>query len=184
VRNLRDKQRLVLTVGTKVLTTFDLIRGLLRSRKQVLSSPQKNIVAHDMVSLAWLLKNRLAMSEEEEKGSKDPYKKQFLVSTANRVVVKLLGGFADAFGAQKLVRNDLNSIWDDRVLNRAYEVFGGVPKVDLVDIEDSVPRDVKKQLSEMVSKPTKRQIYYTGLVFRDDRRIRHSGCGLYETGHL
>jgi hypothetical protein len=69
------------------------------------------------------------------------------------VVVKLLGGFGDALGAQKLVRNDLNSIWDDRVLNRAYEVFGGVPKVDLVDIEDSVPRDMKKQLSEMVSKP-------------------------------
>ena len=64
-----------------------------------------------------------------------------------------LGGFGDAFGAQKLVRNDLNSIWDDRVLNRAYEVFGVVPKVDLVDIEDSVPMDMKKQLSEMVSKP-------------------------------
>jgi uncharacterized protein (DUF362 family) len=153
VKTLRDKQRLVLTIGTKILTTFGPDKGFVVEPETGLVIASENIVAHDMVSLAWLLKNRFGMSEEEEKGSKDPYKKQFIVSTANRVVVKLLGGFGDALGAQKLVRNDLNSIWDDRVLNRAYEVFGGVPKVDLVDIEDSVPRDMKKQLSEMVSKP-------------------------------
>ncbi|MBT8358522.1 MAG: DUF362 domain-containing protein, partial [Desulfobacterales bacterium] len=153
VKTLRDKQRLVLTVGTKILTTFGPDKGFVMRPETGLVIASENIVAHDMVSLAWLLKNRFGMSEEEVKGSKDPYKKQFIVSTANRVVVKLLGGFGDALGAQKLVRNDLNSIWDDRVLNRAYEVFGGVPKVDLVDIEDSVPRDMKKQLSEMVSKP-------------------------------
>ena len=153
VKTLRDKQRLVLTIATKILTTFGPDKGFVVEPETGLVIASENIVAHDMVSLAWLLKNRFGMSEEEKKGSKDPYKKQFIVSTANRVVVKLLGGFGDALGAQKLVRNNLNSIWDDRVLNRAYEVFGGVPKVDLIDIEDSVPRDMKKQLSEMVSKP-------------------------------
>jgi uncharacterized protein (DUF362 family) len=156
VKTLRDKQRLVLTVGTKVLTTFGPDKGFISAPETGLVIASENIVAHDMVSLAWLLKNRFGMSEEEEKSSKDPYKKQFVVSTANRAVVKLLGGFGDALNAQKLVRNDLNSIWDDRVLNRAYDVFGGVPKVDLVDIEDSVPRDMKKQLSEMVSKPNQK----------------------------
>jgi hypothetical protein len=145
-----------LTVGTKVLTTFGPDKGFISAPETGLVIASENIVAHDMVSLAWLLKNRFGMSEEEEKSSKDPYKKQFVVSTANRAVVKLLGGFGDALNAQKLVRNDLNSIWDDRVLNRAYDVFGGVPKVDLVDIEDSVPRDMKKQLSEMVSKPNQK----------------------------
>lgn len=153
VRTLRDKQRLVLTIGTKILTTYGPDKGFVAEPETGLVIASENIVAHDMVSLAWLLINRFGMSEEEVKGTKDPYKKQFMVSTVNRLVVKLLGGFGDALGAQKLVRNDLNSIWDDRVLNRAYEVFGGVPKLDLVDIEDSVPRDMKRQLSEMVSKP-------------------------------
>jgi len=156
VKTLRDKQRLVLTIGTKILTTFGPDKGFFAAPETGLVIASENIVAHDMVSLAWLLKNRFGMSEEEEKDSKDPYKKQFIVSTANRAVVKLLGGFGDALNAQKLVRNDLNSIWDDRVLNRAYDVFGGVPKVDLADIEDSVPWDMKKQLSEMVSKPNQK----------------------------
>jgi uncharacterized protein (DUF362 family) len=153
VKTLRDKQRLVLTVGTKILTTFGPDKGFVAAPETGLVMASENIVAHDMVSLAWLLKNKFDMSEEDKEDSRDPYKKQIIVSAANRVVVNLLGGLGDALGAQKLVRNDLNSIWDDRVLNRAYEVFGGVPKVDLVDIENAVPGDVKKQLANLVSKP-------------------------------
>jgi len=152
VKILREKERLVLTVGTKILTTSGPDKGFVSEPDAGLVIASENIVAHDMVSLAWLLKNRFAMSDEEMEGSKDPYKKQFTVSNVNRVVVKHLGGFGDALGAEKLVRNDLNSIWDDRVLNRAYEVFGGMPRVNLVDVEDSVPEDTKKKLSEMVLK--------------------------------
>jgi len=68
-------------------------------------------------------------------------------------VVLLLGGFGEAWNAEKLVRNDIDSIWDDRVLNRAYEVFGSIPQVKLVDGEDSVSKDIKKKLMDMVSVP-------------------------------
>ena len=153
VKTLREKQRLVITVGTKILTTFGPDKGFISEPDAGLVIASENIVAHDMVSLAWLLKNRFAMSDEEIDSSSDPYKKQFAVSNVNRYVVKLLSGFGDALRAEKLVRNDLNSIWDDRVLNRAYEVFGGIPKVNIVDAEGSVPEDTKKKLSEMVSKP-------------------------------
>ena len=152
VKSLREKQRLVLTTGTKILTTFGPDKGFIAKPETGLVIASQSIVAHDMVSLAWLLQNRMEMSEKEKESSRDPYKKQFLVSNINRFVVKLLGGFGDALKAEKLIRNDINSIWDDRVLNRAYEVFGGIPKVDIVDAEDSVPKAIIGKLSEMVLK--------------------------------
>ena len=62
-----------------------------------------------------------------------------------------LGGLGEAARAEKLLRNDIDSIWDDRVLNRAYEVFGGIPEVELVDVGESVPQEVKEGLTRMVS---------------------------------
>ncbi|MBW1769150.1 MAG: DUF362 domain-containing protein [Deltaproteobacteria bacterium] len=157
VKSLRDKLRLVLTTGTKILTTYGPDKGFVAEPETGLVIASESIVAHDMVSLAWLLQNRLAMSEEEKKKSRDPYKRQIVVSSVNRIVVKLLGGFGEAWNAEKLVRNDIDSIWEDRVLNRAYEVFGGIPKVNLVDVEDSVPKEMAKKLSVMVSKSNQKR---------------------------
>ena len=117
----------------------------------------ESIVAHDMVSLAWLLQNRLTMSAEDRESARDPYQRQFLVSNINRIVVMLLGGIEDAWNAEKLVRNDIERIRDDRVLNRAYEVFGGIPRVNLIDAEDSVPREMTEKLQEMVSKSNRKR---------------------------
>lgn len=153
VKSLRDKQRLVLTTGTKILTTYGPDKGFVAEPETGLVIASESIVAHDMVSLAWLLENRKVMSEEEKKSTRDPYKRQFVVSNANRVVVMMLGGFGEAWKAEKLVRNDIDRIWDDRVLNRAYKVFGGIPRVKLVDGEDSVSNETKKKLKDMVSAP-------------------------------
>jgi hypothetical protein len=106
-----------------------------------------------MVSLAWLLQNRRAMSKKERARSRDPYQRQVIVGSLNRFVVMRLGGLGEAVHAEKLLRNDIGSIWDDRVLNRAYEVFGGIPKVELVDVGQSVPQEVKEELVGMVSRP-------------------------------
>jgi uncharacterized protein (DUF362 family) len=153
VKSLHDKQRLVLTAGTKVLTTYGPNKGFVSEPEKGLVIASESIVAHDMISLAWLLQNRKIMSEEENESARDPYKRQFIVSNTNRFVVLLLGGFGEAWNAEKLVRNDIDSIWDDRVLNRAYEVFGSIPQVKLVDGEDSVSKDIKKKLMDMVSVP-------------------------------
>jgi hypothetical protein len=112
----------------------------------------ESVVAHDMVSLAWLLQNRRAMSEEERARSRDPYESQAIVGSLNRVVVRLLGGRREALHAERLLRNDIDSIWDDRALNRAYEVFGGIPEVKLVDVGESVPHEVREGLVGMVSR--------------------------------
>jgi len=153
VKCLRDKQRLVLTAATQILTTKGPDDGFVAQPETGLVIASESIVAHDMVSLAWLIQNRFAMSEEEVSSSRDPYKSQAFVGNANRLVVMKLGGLGEAAHAEKLMRNDIDSIWDDRVLNRAYEVFGGIPEVELVNVEDSVPREVEAELVEIVSKP-------------------------------
>jgi hypothetical protein len=152
VKCLRDKQRLVLTTATQILTTLGPDDGFVAKPETGLVIASESIVAHDMVSLAWLLQNRLAMSDEERAGSRDPYQRQVVVGNLNRLVVMRLGGLGEAARAERLLRNDIGSIWDDRVLNRAYEVFGGIPEVELVDVGESVPQEVKEGLLGMVSR--------------------------------
>jgi hypothetical protein len=149
---LRDKQRLTLTAATQILTTLGPDDGFVAQPETGLVIASESVVAHDMVSLAWLLENRSAMSEEEQADSRDPYKRQAMVGNLNRLVVMRLGGFREAWRAEKLVRNDINSIWDDRVLNRAYEIFGGIPRVELVDVGGAVPQGTREALLERVSK--------------------------------
>jgi uncharacterized protein (DUF362 family) len=152
VKCLRDKQRLVLTTATQILTTFGPDDGFVATPDTGLVIASESIVAHDMVSLAWLLENRNAMTEEEKTASRDPYQRQFIVGILNRLVVRRLGGLREAAHAERHLRNDIGSIWDDRVLNRAYEVFGGIPEVKLVDVGESVPQEVNEGLLGMVSR--------------------------------
>ncbi len=153
VKCLRDKQRLVITTATQILTTLGPDDGFVVAPDTGLVIASESIVAHDMVALAWLLQNRSAMSAEEKESARDPYKNQFLVSTLNRFVVMRLGSFRDAWQTEKLVRNDIDSIWDDRVLNRAYQVFDGIPNVNLVNVGGLVPKEIEEGLIEMVSNP-------------------------------
>jgi|GEM_PF-159760 len=152
VKCLRDKQRLVLTTATQILTTLGPDDGFIANPDPGLVIASESIVAHDMVSLAWLLLNRQAMSDKEITDARDPYKHQFIVENVNRFVVNRLGGIKEAVHAEKLLRNDIDSIWDDRVLNRAYEVFGGIPEVKLVDVGESVPQDLIEALAGMVAR--------------------------------
>ena len=151
VKCLRDKQRLVLTTATQVLTTLGPNNGFVASPDTGLVIASESIVAHDMVSLAWLLINRLTMTETGIAGLIDPYQRQVVVGFLNRFVVSRLGGPREAIHAERLQRNNINSIWDDRVLNRAYEVFGGKPQLSLLNVNDTVPDDILLALKEMVT---------------------------------
>ena len=152
VPSLLGKQRLVITDATQMITTLGPDNGFIARPETGLVIASQNIVAHDMVSLAWLLVNRFAMTEEERSEFRDPYTNQFLVSNLNRLVVTRLGEFKHILGTEKLVRNDLNCIWDDRVLNRAFEVFGGIPRLGFVNVKDSVPADLLTSLESMVTR--------------------------------
>jgi hypothetical protein len=53
--------------------------------------------------------------------------------------------------SERLTRNDINTIWDDRTLNQAYQVFGGMPLVTLEATNNILPEDLKKRLSKMIT---------------------------------
>jgi uncharacterized protein (DUF362 family) len=151
VETLLKKQRLVLSAADKILTTFGPDKGLVLQPEIGLVIASESVVAHDMVSLAWLLENRLTVPSSEKEGFNDPYASQWMVSAANHWVVSKLGGLGQAFESERLIRNDINTIWDDRVLNRAYQVFGSIPVVILEAANDAVPQALKKRLAECTS---------------------------------
>ncbi len=153
VNTLLKKQRLVLSAADKILTTFGPDKGLIHEPEIGLVMASESVVAHDMVSLAWLLENRLSVPSSEKEGFKDPYGSQLMVSAANHWVVSKLGGLGQAVDSERLTRNDINTIWDDRVLNRAYHVFGNMPAVVLEPANDAVPQALKKRLTECTTPP-------------------------------
>jgi hypothetical protein len=60
------------------------------------------------------------------------------------------------FTAQKLTRNDIASIWEDRALRRAFEVFGGVPSGSLEEANGVLSEPVTRRLREATTPPTER----------------------------
>jgi uncharacterized protein (DUF362 family) len=148
---LRSRQRLVLTSATKLLTTFGPDQGYVSEPETGLVFASTDVVAHDMVSLAWLIESRAGMPRAEREGPiDDPNTSQTFVSFANRVVTGMLGGMGAALSAERLERYDLDAVWDDRILRRAFEVFGGVPRVELLDVNGGVPPSIQQRLTEAV----------------------------------
>jgi uncharacterized protein (DUF362 family) len=147
VETLCKKQRLVLSAADKILTTFGPDRGHVSQPETGLVIASESVLAHDMVSLAWLLQNRPSLL----------YRLIYWVFTWRRIVscvnfyiVNKLGGRRPIFARQK-PKNDVSTIGDDRVLNRAYQVLGGKPKVILQAANSAVPDDLRNRLSEMVA---------------------------------
>jgi uncharacterized protein (DUF362 family) len=146
-QTLLKKQRLVISAADKILTTFGPDAGHVHQPETGLVIASESVVAHDMVSLAWLLENRRHIPSEK--------KGQFVDSSplvawlGNHWVVYKLGGLKPILVTDRLVKNDLKTIWDDRVLNRAYHVFKGIPKVIIAEANRTPSDDLKKRLCEM-----------------------------------
>jgi len=151
VSTLLNKQRMVVSVADKILTTFGPDKGYVVEPATGLVISSQSIVAHDMVSLSWLLLNRLEAPSSELTWFKDPNMSQFVVDMANRWIVSMLGNVIHASQAETLERNGVKSIWDDRTLNRSYQVLGGRPTVELQDANDLFPSHLKRRLIEMTT---------------------------------
>jgi uncharacterized protein (DUF362 family) len=151
VDSLVTKQRLVVSVANKILTTYGPDKGYVLEPETGLVIASQSVVAHDMVSLAWLLLGRLETPKWELVWFNDPDKSQFIVNMANRWIVSMLGNIVDALQADTLMKNDVKNIWEDRTLNRAYQLFGGRPTIDLEAANDLVPEELKKSLTEMTT---------------------------------
>jgi uncharacterized protein (DUF362 family) len=145
-RTLVQKQRLVISAADKILTTFGPDRGYVYQPAVGLIIASESVVAHDMVSLAWLLENRRLIPSDQKGKFAD--NSPIVAWLANYWVVQRLGGWKPILSADRLIKNDLTTIWDDRVLNRAYQVFHGLPKVVLLEV-NRIPIDLKNRLSAM-----------------------------------
>ena len=150
VETLRKKQRLVLSTADKILTTFGPDEGQVFQPENGLVIASESVVAHDMVSLAWLLENRrnIPLAGMERLKDSSPW----VATIGNYYVVNKLGGWGPTLASEKLIKNDINAIWDDRVLNQAYQVFGGTPKVILEAANNALTEDLKNRLSEMTTR--------------------------------
>lgn len=152
VETLRKKQRLVITAADKILATFGPDKGYIFEPDNGLVIASESVVAHDMVSLAWLLENRCTMPDAEKNGFMDTSK--LVPRFANHLVVGWLGGWGQALTSETLNKNTLDTVWDDPALNHAYVVFGGVPGIILESSNNIVPVDLKKRLAEMTAFPS------------------------------
>jgi uncharacterized protein (DUF362 family) len=154
VPTILAKQRLVLTCGTQVLTTFGPDDGWVHTPETGLVFASPSVVAHDMVSLAWLLEGRAATPASARDGLfDDPNRSTAFVNMANRVVTGWLGGLGAVMRMEHLARYDLERVWDDRVLGRAFAT-GGVPKVELA-VAGSVPETVRAALAAHTTLPSR-----------------------------
>jgi uncharacterized protein (DUF362 family) len=146
-QTLLKKQRLVLSAADKILTTVGPDEGYVHQPEIGLIIASESVVAHDMVSLAWLLENRRRIPPEKQNGFIDH--SPLAASMANDWVVFKLGGLKAAITSDKLIKNDLKALRDDRVLNHAYSLFGGTPKVAVQAANRALPEELIKSLTEM-----------------------------------
>ena len=155
VETLRKKQRLVVTAADKILTTLGPDKGRVFHPENGLMIASESVVAHDMVSLAWLLESRRIILDS----GKDDFMDTSKVAPrfANHFVVSWLGGWGQALASETFNKNPLNSIWDDRALNHAYEIFGGVPEIILEASNNVVQVDMKERLSDMTRFPPEKR---------------------------
>ncbi len=151
VESLIKKQRLVVTLADRLLATFGPDDGYVHEPDCGLVIASDSVTAHDMVSLAWLLKNRRLMPESEKSGYMDT--STIVPRVGNHMVVSWLGGMGQALASDTLIKNPLDTIWDDRVLNRSYEICGGVPVIVLGAANDAVGEGLKKRLTDMTAIP-------------------------------
>ena len=151
-REIRERLRLVLSVGTRVQTSLGPDTGHVAIPEVGLVIASESPVDHDLASSAWLLE----VSDRATPWSSralDPY--PALSSLLNRSFVAWIWGAGRFAEVQSYEAPRLESPWSCRVLTRGCEIFGGRPEQLLVEnVAGSVPADLlaavvdRAQLSE------------------------------------
>ena len=89
------------------------------------------------LGLGVTFENRAQLPAGKLASLSDPYQSQLSADLGNRVLCKWLGG-GTGLGAEQLVRHDFHNVWQDRVLYRAMQIEGGVPRLDLEAVNSLV----------------------------------------------
>lgn len=153
VPTLLRKQRLVVTAADKVLATFGPDMGHVITPPQGLVIASRSVIAHDMISLAWLIMHWHQAPGRTKQFLTDPSSNKFMTNLANRVVAGVLGGWKWGFSAESMEHSRRPDIWRDRTLRRAFELMGGVPDIQLLPTQSTISPKLLTEFSSMVALP-------------------------------
>ena len=136
-REIRERLRLVLSVGTQVQTSFGPDSGHVATPEVGVVIASENLVDHDLASCAFLLEVSDQATPWRARAL-DPYPS--LSSFLNRVFVSYIWGAGQFVDVESYDAPRLESPWSCRVLTRGCELFGGRPEQLAVEsVNDSVP---------------------------------------------
>jgi uncharacterized protein (DUF362 family) len=147
---LREKLRMVLTVATKVQTTFGPDRGFVVEPEPGLVFGSESLLAHDMVALGWLLWNReRATPPSHLSWYRDPY--QFYPGAMNRAFVGTIWGFQALLRSETYHTMPILSVRTDPLLSQAASLWGGIPQLNLQDVSGMLPEEIREYLLQKVT---------------------------------
>lgn len=153
VPTLLQKQRLVVTAADKVLATFGPDLGHVIAPPQGLVIAARSVVAHDMVSLAWLITHWRQSPWLNKQALTDPSSSKIVANLANRVVAGMLGGWKQSLSAEGIKHSPQPDIWRDRTLQRAFQLMGGVPNIQLQPTQPNLAPQTLAELADLVALP-------------------------------
>lgn len=144
---LRQKLRLVLSVATKVQTTFGPDRGYVAAPDPGLIFASPSLLAHDMVALGWLCWNREYQTPAWWLSwATDPY--QSFPGAINRGFVGYIWGVRALLKAETYDTVPFDSAGTDPQLSWAAHLWGGMPRLELNDVSASLPDHLRSYLLE------------------------------------
>ena len=153
VSTLLNKQRLVVSAADQVLATYGPDKGHVLTPEVGLLIASPSVVAHDLVSLAWLIHNRRALDPGQTNFLRDPNASPLLANLANHVVAGMLGGLGAGLSALALTPTPLERVSQDRVLAHACRLLGGAPPVEPVLAGPELAPGLLDELMELVQDP-------------------------------
>jgi uncharacterized protein (DUF362 family) len=146
-RVLRQKLRLVLTVATKVQTTFGPDRGYAAEPNPGLIFASTSLLAHDMVSLGWLLWTREHGTPPAQLTRyRDPY--LTYPGLINRLFVGYVWGLRQLLRSETYERAAIRSVCTDPVISRAATIWGGLPRLELEDLGSGLDEKIRAYLMD------------------------------------
>lgn len=144
---LRQKLRLILSLGTKVQTTYGPDRGYAVEPDPGLVIASESLLAHDMVSQRWLLWNRENLTPQSRKSwLYDPYVS--FPGMWNRFFVLSIWGLGAMAQSGTYPGAHITSAGTDPVLSRAAAIWGGFPRLELEVAEGVIPHNIMNYLTQ------------------------------------
>lgn len=152
VPSLAARVRLTLSLADRVLTTFGPDQGFAARPDPGLVIASPDLLAHDMVALAWLVWCREHATPPGKLGrTQDPYR--LWPGLFNRLFVGGVWGMAALLACQAMAAPELASPAADPVQARAARLRGGWPRVALRPVGAEPPAAIALRLARFCAPP-------------------------------